>query len=293
LAIAAGEPYFYGGDRKSDYSAGRISDFYPWLEAMSHRRARNKQLLDLLLYKSYADLKSECVGTRGGFLWWFLEPALHMAIYYALFGVLLQLRTEDFTVFLLVGLVVWRWFNGSVSQGSASIISGRRLIQKIYTPRSFFPSVTLLTNTVKFMATLLVLMVFLWVYGLPVYESYLALPVLLALQFLFIAGVVYICAALIPFFPDLRILLSNFLRAMMFFSGIFFDAARIPEHLQFWFYLNPMAGLIKAYREVLIEGVWPNWDYLLIIGAISVALLIAGKKLLAKLDPLYPRVLQA
>jgi lipopolysaccharide transport system permease protein len=59
---------------------------------------------------------------------------------------------------------------------------------------------------------------------------------------------------------------------MFFCSGIFFSAERISSKYKEWFLLNPMAGLIVAYRDVLLENRWPNWQYL--AGVLAVSLLL-------------------
>ncbi|MBM3616931.1 MAG: ABC transporter permease [Alphaproteobacteria bacterium] len=251
---------------------------------------RRSHLLQLMLFKAYADLKTESARSTAGVLWWVLEPVLHMAVYYLVFAVLMQTKTDQFVVFLLIGLVVWRWFFSTVTQGAASIIAGKNLMQHVHITPSFFPSVSLISQGFKFVITFLILLVFIWLYGLAPSVAYTALPVVLAVQFLFIVGTTYLCSAIVPFLPDLKILLGHFLRAVMFVSGIFFDGDHIPEHLKSWFFANPMAALIEAYRDILIDGVLPDWGHLSYVALFGLLLLLVGKRLLAKAEFLYPRV---
>lgn len=250
-----------------------------------------KQYLLLILYQTYADLRAEAKRTYAGFLWWFAEPLLHMVIYYLVFAVILQRGTADFVPFLLIGLVAWRWFHVSLMQGGMSILNGRRVMQQIYLPKTIFPSVNLLVNAVKFSITLIILLLFLWVYGLLPTAYYLALPLVLATQMLLIMGAVYVCAAVMPFLPDLRILIDNGLRALMFVSGIFFAGNTVPEHLQVYFYLNPMAVIIEAYRNVLMGGHWPHWEGLAYVAMVGVMGILIGRKLIARYDYSYPKVM--
>lgn len=249
----------------------------------------NRQQL-LILYQAYADLRAEAKRTYAGFIWWFAEPLLHMVIYYLVFALILHRGTEDFVPFLLIGLVSWRWFQVSLMQGSMSILHGRRIMQQIYLPKTIFPSVNILTNAVKASMTLLVLLVFLWVYGLLPTLYYLALPAIIGAQLVLIMGGVYLCAAVLPFLPDLRILIDNALRALMFVSGIFFAGSAVPEQWQFWFYLNPMAVIIESYRDVLMSGQWPHWERLVYVVALGMAALIVGKALIRRFDYHYPKV---
>lgn len=252
--------------------------------------ARRNQLLQLLLYKSYSNMRAESSRLRGGILWWIMEPLLQMLIYYVVFAVLLQQKTEHFVWFLLIGLLSWRWFQTTVSQGAGSIIGGKGLMQQVYVSKIIFPSIVLISNSAKFIAGFLVLLLLLWGFGHLPSLAYLALPLVLAVQFLWIAACAYLCAAIVPFLPDMKIVIDNSMRALMFLSGIFFDGRTIPDEAKFWFYLNPMASLIQSYRDILLDGISPEWGYLLGIGAVSCVGIAVGKYLISRFDYIYPRV---
>ena len=80
-------------------------------------------------------------------------------------------------------------------------------------------------------------------------------------------------AAVVPFLPDLRFVVKTGLMLMMFGSGIFYHYELIlPEHRGF-FFLNPMANLIRNYREVLLHQNWPDWQALGVIALLSILFL--------------------
>lgn len=251
---------------------------------------RRHHLLRLMLYKSYANLKTELSKLHLGILWWVIEPVLHMTIYYVVFAVLQNRGSHNFIPFLLIGLVSWRWFQGTVMQAATSIIANKALMQQVYVTKTLFPAITLISNTVKFTVTFFILLVFLWLYGLTPNRAYIALPLVLGTQFLWIAGCGYLCAAILPFMPDLRILMDNFLRALMFLSGIFYSGERIAPEWQFYFFLNPIASLIQSYRDILISGELPGGPHLAVISLVSIFMILLGKHLLTRFDYLYPRV---
>lgn len=253
---------------------------------------RRKRLLQLLLYKSYAELRAENARLRIGALWWILEPVLHMLVFYVVFAVLLERRTEDFVWFLLTGQVVWRWFQQTVMQGGDAIYRNRNLMQQVYVPKSFFPSVSLLSQSCKFLATFAILVGLLWLFGFAPNAAYAMLPVVLAVSFLLIAGVAYLVAALMPFLPDMKILLENGLRALMFLSGIFFSGRDLPEPVQTYFFMNPLAALLQAYRDILLDGRYPEWGHLLPAATLALVAIAVGKAILRRFDQLYPRVVQ-
>lgn len=248
--------------------------------------------LQLLLYKTYADLKSESQRTYAGFFWWFAEPVISMAIYYVVFVKFFHHNEANYVPFLLVGLVIWRWFHVCLSQGASAILNGRRLLLQLYVPKHLFHNVVILGNSYKFLFSLAVLLLFLWVYGLPPTHYYLALPLVLIIQLMFIMACTGIAAALTPFLPDLKIVIDNLLRGVMFLSGVFYAGSIIPEKYQFYFYLNPMAVFIESYRNILIDGTWPHWERLTWITVASMAGIAFGRHLLSRFDYSYPKVVQ-
>jgi len=160
-------------------------------------------------------------------------------------------------------------------------------------PKIFFPLEIIFRGTFKNLFVLFMLLVFLLLYTTPVSITWLALPVLMVIQFLFILSFGILCAAIVPFIPDLKIVISSLLRLAMFGSGIFYDIDKVilPQHRSI-LYLNPMAGLIQSYRDILMYAHWPDWEYLgyaTVGGCISLAIAIL---LIFKMDRRYPGICQ-
>lgn len=250
-----------------------------------------RHCLELIGYKAYAELRAEAARAYLGFLWWIVEPVLYMAVFYVVFGVLFQRGGEGFAPFLLCGLVVWKWFDSTVRSGANAISSNAHLMRQVYLPKFVFPSIVVLVNTVKFLVVMGLLVLFLQVYGLPIFTSWLALPLLFATQMLLIAAVTLLAAAVVPFLPDLKLLIDNGLTLLFFLSGVFFGLDTIPEGLQPYFSLNPMATLIDGYRKVLLHGLWPDWHSLATVALGSLLGIWLAQRLLIRFDRSYPKVL--
>ena len=122
-----------------------------------------------------------------------------------------------------------------------------------------------MTDCIKFGVVFSILLTYLWIYGFGVSVYYFALPFLLLTQFLLIVGLTLLTAALVPFVPDVKKLVDHALQIAFFLSGIFYSSAAIPESYQPYFFLNPMATVIEAYRDILIYNNWPNWQSLIVI----------------------------
>ena len=107
------------------------------------------KLLDLIWTKAVFNLRSEDHHNYLSYVWWILEPLIHMAIYYLVFGYLLQRGGENYPVFLLTGLIPWMWFMKAVSSSSNSIIAGQHLLLQVDLPSIVFPLVSLIQATLK------------------------------------------------------------------------------------------------------------------------------------------------
>jgi lipopolysaccharide transport system permease protein len=249
-----------------------------------------KHYIDLVWYKAYADLRVEASRGYLGILWWVLEPLLFMGVFYIVFGMRFRQSGEDYVAFLLVGLVTWRWFDNTMKLGANALIWNQGLMQQVYVPKIVFPTVTVVTNTVKFLFVLAPLIAFLLLNGIVPGVTWLALPVLLAIQLLFVVASTWFISAIVPFLPDIRVIMDSGLTLLFFMSGIFFDIASLPARLAAYLRLNPMAVLIESYRKVLIKGVWPDWGMLGIVVLTSVIILLISLRLHLRYDRNFVKI---
>ena len=161
--------------------------------------------------------------------------------------------TESFVSFLLVGLIPWTWFSRSVGNAMMSLSGAGWLLHSFRIHPAFFPLVVVGQDAIKQAVTFSFLLLALLIFGIPVTEQWLLLPIAWALQFGLVTSASCLVASLIPLLQDLKFLVNTGLLAVMFASGIFYDAQSLVSRQ--WldiFYLNPMASLIQLYREILL-----------------------------------------
>jgi len=240
--------------------------------------------------KVVANLRSEAVRNYLSYLWWFLEPLLHMVTYYLVFGLLLRRGTEDFVVFLLTGLIPYLWFSKTISHGMLSIVQGRGLMMQVHLPKIIFPTIVILHDAVKQSFIFTILLAFIVVYGINPSASWLAFPLIVLSEFLLITACCYLVAAIIPFLPDFKFMVTAGLQLLLFCSGIFYNIEMIAPDYKRIFYLNPMANLLHNYREVLMYHNWPDWASLAVISGCSIFVICCMWIIIRRLDHIYPRV---
>lgn len=248
------------------------------------------RIFELVWVKANLNLRSEASVNYLSYAWWVIEPLMHMVTYYLVFGFLLNRGGDNYVVFLLTGLVPWLWFNKAVMHAQGSILGGKQLMNQLYVPKLFFPLTNILQDSLKQIIVFVILLTFVVLYGIPPHADWLWLAVLFILQLMFIIGCGLLAALIVPFVRDMAFVIPTLMQFMMFCSGIFFDPKTIAPQLQELFFLNPMASLLQAYRDVLLHSMTPNMNSLIYVGVVSVCLIVIALIGYKKLDHVLPRV---
>ncbi len=237
------------------------------------------------------NLRSEVSRTHLGYLWWLLEPVLWVTALYIVFAIFLRTRTENFLAFLICGMVAYSWFSRSVGNASRSLEGNRGLMSQVAIQKIFFPLLVVCQDFVKQFVVFIAMFGFLFYLGIEPALAWLALPVIVAVQALLIVAVGMVCAGIVPLVPDFRFLIATLLQVGMWGSGIFYsyEDVLLKRH-QDLFLMNPMANLIKNYRQVILDGAPPDWGALLNIALFSFVLIAVMMMVFRRLDTTYARL---
>lgn len=237
------------------------------------------------------NLRSEVSRTYLGYLWWLLEPVLYVTTLYVVFGIFLNTRTENFVVFLICGQVAFSWFSRSVGNSSRSLLDNKGLMNQVAIQKLFFPLLTTSQDFVKQMVVFIAMIGALLYLDTQPSLAWISLPALIVTQALFTLAVGVICSGIVPLVPDFRFLITTILTVLMWGSGVFYSYKDVllKEHQEL-FLLNPMANLIKNYRQVLLDGQWPDWGALGIICVFSVLAIIIMAMVFRRLETTYARL---
>ena len=227
-----------------------------WIR-LSQKIASLWRYWNIIVYKTYANLKSEIEKTYLGCIWWVIEPLLNTAVFYVVFTQIMKVQSENFVIFLFTGMVAYGFFSTGLSMGANSIPANASILQQVYLPKITLVIIAVANVTWKYIFSLLALFPLLWLNGHGINWAYLALPFVLILQISAVVCLAMPLASLIPYFPDGITVLRTILAFGMWFSGVFYEAAQVPAHLRWIFYLNPAAVIIEAYRDILIHGHLP------------------------------------
>jgi teichoic acid transport system permease protein len=212
---------------------------------------------------SYANARvSSSLGkTRLGRLWQVLTPLTNAAVYYLIFGVILNTRRDidNFVAYLCIGVFLFVFSQSTVQAGVNSITSNLGLIRALHFPRASLPISATLIEAQHLVASMSVLMLIVLVTGEPITLQWLLLVPVLLLQTVFNAGLAMIFARVGAKLTDLRQVLPFALRVWMYGSAILYPVTMFSQRLDGWLLVlvesNPLLVYIELMRHALMEDV--------------------------------------
>ena len=233
-----------------------------------------------LWYVSSNELRSRQVTSVLGNLWHLLNPALSIAVYYVIFGLLLKTTrgVDNFILFLTVGLFLFQYTQKATIDGAKSVVNNASLIKAIRFPRALLPITSTVTETLASLSTFVVAYAIALITGEPVTWRWLMLPGVIALMFVFNLGAAMIAARLTTHFHDTTQILPFVFRLLLYASGVIFSVDAYTEDnpaVRALFVLNPMYCFISLGRWCLMAG---NLEVSLLLSATiwAAAILIVG-----------------
>lgn len=227
-----------------------------------------------------------------GGVWAVLQPAASAIIFSVIFTRFVPIDTNGipYIVFSYVALVPWTLFSGSVSDMVDSLVANMNLISKIYFPREVLPFALALARLLDFGIAFIIMILLMLLYRMPVFTaSWLYLPIIIVVQLLFTAGVGLLGAALNVFYRDMRHLFGLLLQLWLYASPVIYPVTSVPEQFRTIYFLNPMAGILTAYREVLIMQQVPG-AYFIATTILAVLTFLFGYWFFRRVEPRFADV---
>lgn len=218
--------------------------------------ASYRHLLRNLVLK---DLKLKYRGSVFGFLWSLANPLLMIVVYTIAFTYMLPIHTAGFVFYLMLGILAWTFFAGSLSASTASIADNGGLVKSVFFPRAILPLATVLFNLAQYLLTIVVFLPFMLVYyGIAPALPMLLFPVFLLLQSLFTVGLALLLSTATAFFRDVKHLVDVGLAVLFWMTPIVYAVDQLPERVRRIVMFSPMAPYITAYHNIFYERVWPE-----------------------------------
>lgn len=236
------------------------------------------QAKDLLWSWTERNIRARYQQSALGWLWAVFQPAAQVALFTVIFSVFVPIDTGDvpYPVFSYIAIAPWTLLAASVTDMSQALVANMNLVTKIYFPREVLPIAAMLARLMDFGVAVILLVILMLVYKVPFFPlSLLYLPLILLIQLLLIMGLGLASSAANVFFRDVQSLLTLGIQLWFYASPIIYPMSMVPDRLRHFYFLNPMAGVLESYRDVLLNNRVPG-DYLVYSLVISLLIFVVG-----------------
>lgn len=234
-------------------------------------------------YMAMGNLRSRNASTALGLMWWVLNPLMMGAVYYVVFGLILDLSRD--LSYLLSGVFVFYYTSTSMTTGANSIIQNRALLVNLQFPRLVMPITAIIEAGAGFLVSVPALYVIIgpmmgvW----PTLDILWIVPIAFALQTIFNLGLATLTARVTVPFRDITNVLPHLIRIWFYLSPILYTAGQfssLPEWAVNLYSFNPMVPLLSVYRagligyELSIVDVWAMAAWAIGLASVAVTVFV-------------------
>lgn len=221
-----------------------------------------------------------------GPLWYIIQPAMTVIMYMVVFGGIAKIPTDGLPqpLFYLSGICLWQYFNDCLTKTSSTFTANAGIFGKVYFPRMVVPISTVISNLLRFGIQFGLFLVVYAIYQLfiipgQIHTNWYAL--LLPLLVLMLAGLALgfgiLFSSLTTKYRDMTLLLDFFIRLWMYATPVIYPLSTITnEKLRFVMSLNPLTGIVEAFKYGFLGEGQFSWGLLGYSLAFMVVLLAIG-----------------
>jgi lipopolysaccharide transport system permease protein len=239
---------------------------------------------ELIRILTISDLKVKYQSSILGFAWSLLNPLLMMLVLYAVFSNVFKSDQEYFALYLLIGIVSWRFLANGTSSSMTAIVGKPSLVTKVYIPRQVLVLSTVLSGFISSLLEFLVLFVLLVVFGVKLSPNILLFPFVYVIYFLIIYGLSLALAALYVYYRDLNQIWEVLLQLGFFLTPVVYPLTTVPEEYLSFYMLNPVTVVMQIYRGILLYAQTPSLVSLIYISVAAAIILAVGSMIFNRLE---------
>lgn len=223
---------------------------------------------DLLWMFVKRDFVSFYKQTVLGPLWFFIQPLFTTIVFTFVFGNLAKISTDGLPeqLFYLTGITAWNYFSDCLTKTSTVFRDNASIFGKVYFPRLIMPLSIIVSNLVRFLVQLLLLVIMMVYFGFQganfhVTYAILFFPFLVALMAFLGLGLGLIITAMTTKYRDLTFLVAFGVQLLMYGTTVIFPLSAAPAKYKSIIELNPMTGIIEAFRYAFLgKGEFSVWS---------------------------------
>ena len=209
---------------------------------------------ELMFFLTWRDIKVRYKQTVLGIAWAVMQPVFTMLVFSVFFGRLAGMPSDGlpYPIFAYCALLPWQLFAYALTESSNSLVANQNLITKVYFPRLVIPMSAVLAGLVDFMIAFAVLVGMMTYYQIAPTQAALSLPLLVLFTVSLAMGVGLWLSSLNVRYRDVRYAIPFLTQVWLFSTPIAYPSGIIPEKWRLWYGINPMAGIVEAFRWALL-----------------------------------------
>lgn len=237
------------------------------------------QYRELLYFLTWRDIKVRYKQTVLGAAWAIIQPFFTMVVFSLFFGKLAKMPSDGipYPIFSYAALVPWTFFARGLTMASNSLVSGGRLITKVYFPRLALPISTVFGGVIDFILAFIVLLGMMVFYGITPTVHVVWLPFFLLLALVTALGVSLWLSAMNVQFRDVRYLVPFLTQVWLFATPIVYPSTLIEDPmLRSLYAINPMVGVVEGFRWSLLGTDTAPGAMILVSSFAALVLIISG-----------------
>jgi len=217
-----------------------------------------RRAAELLYLMASTEFKRTYFNTVLGYLWSLCRPLLLFAVLLAVFTRLVRFSTvQDYPVLLLMNIVLFGFFQEATGTSVPSIVSQEAIVRKTQFPRLVIPLAVVLTSVFNLGPNLLVTIIFMLGFGVAPMWTWLLLPVLLLVLFVFTTALAMALSSLYPRFRDVGIIWIVFSTALFYATPVLYPLQRLHGAALTLVSLNPLTPIFELARRWMITPTAP------------------------------------
>lgn len=252
-----------------------------------------RKYLRYSIISAKAQLESEVANSYLNWIWWILEPFCTMLIYSFIFGTVFGMKTENYAVFIFIGITLYDFFSRGLKGAVKTVKRNKQIVTRVYIPKFILIISDLFVNGFKMFMCILVIFIMMAVTGVPFRWTIIFLIPILIDLYVFTFAICTFLSHFGVFVEDLSNIINIILKFLFYFTGIFYSIQdKFPkQYASIVLRTYPVSKLITEARNVCIYGRVPNVAYLVILFIVSCIISVCGIMMIYRNENSYVKLI--